>query len=61
MYVVCIRNKKSPKKETSYFLYGGVITDDGLLSIFLLPWQALPYSFIYNMLENQRKETNGSF
>ncbi len=60
MYVVCIKNKKSLKRDF-LFLYGGVLQMIDYYQMFLITMAGIALFFIYNMLENQRKETNGSF
>lgn len=61
MYVVCIKNKKSLKKRLLIFCMEGVLQMIDYYQMFLITMAGIALFFIYNMLENQRKETNGSF
>lgn len=61
MYVVCIKNKKSLKKRLLIFCMEGVLQILDYFQMFLITMAGIALFFIYNMLENQRKETKGSF
>ncbi len=61
MYVVCIKDKKSLKKRLLIFCMEGVLQMIDYYQMFLITMAGIALFFIYNMLENQRKETNGSF
>ncbi|WP_216636962.1 hypothetical protein, partial [Bacillus cereus] len=61
MYVVCIKNKKSLKKRLLIFCMEGVLQMIDYYQMFLIAMAGIALFFIYNMLENQRKETKGSF